>query len=63
MEKILTAMSGGVDSSVCSGLLLREGFDVGGAMMLLRPGAQSDAEDARAVCRTLGIPFHLFCWG
>ena len=63
MEKILTAMSGGVDSSVCGGLLLRNGFQVGGAMMLLRPGAQSDAEDARAVCRTLGIPFHLFCWG
>lgn len=63
MEKILTAMSGGVDSSVCGALLLRSGFEVGGAMMLLRPGAQGDAEDARAVCRTLGIPFHLFCWG
>ncbi len=63
MNKILTAMSGGVDSSVSCALLLQNGVQAGGAMMLLRPGAQGEARDAQAVCRTLGVPFHLFCWG
>ncbi|MBR4132550.1 MAG: tRNA 2-thiouridine(34) synthase MnmA, partial [Oscillospiraceae bacterium] len=39
MNKILTAMSGGVDSSVCCALLRQRGLEAGGAMMLLRPGA------------------------
>ena len=63
MNKILTAMSGGVDSSVCCAMLLQNGLRAGGAMMLLRPGAMGEAQDAADVCRTLGVPFHLFCWG
>ena len=63
MNKILTAMSGGVDSSVCCALLLQNGLQAGGAMMLLRPGAMGEAQDAADVCRTLGVPFHLFSWG
>ncbi len=62
MQTILTALSGGVDSAVTAGLLLRQGCRVGGATMLLRPGGESEAEDAAAAARRLGIPFHLFAW-
>ncbi len=57
MEKILTALSGGVDSAVAAALLLRQGFAAGGAVMLLQPHA-----DAEAAARRLGIPFHRFAW-
>ena len=62
MEKLLTAMSGGVDSAVSCALLLRDGYSVGGGTMLLRDGGEAEAEDARAVCDQLGVPFHLFRW-
>lgn len=60
MRKILAAMSGGVDSAVCCALLARDHFETAGACMLLRPGAEPEAEDARAACMALGVPFHLF---
>ncbi len=62
MKKILTAMSGGVDSAVCCALLQQKGYAVSGATMLLRAGAEADCEDARAAAAQMGIPFHLFCW-
>ncbi len=62
MEKLLTAMSGGVDSAVSCALLRQKGYQVGGGTMLLRSGAEAEAEDARAVCEALGVPFHLFSW-
>ena len=62
MEKILTAMSGGVDSAVCCALLRQQGYQVGGATMLLRDGAESEAEDARIAAAQMGVPFHLFFW-
>jgi tRNA-specific 2-thiouridylase len=63
-ERWLVAMSGGVDSSVAAALLAREGVEVVGVTMDLgAEGATSakrccgsrDADDARAVARTLGI--------
>ena len=65
-KHVFVAMSGGVDSSVAAALLLNEGYDVLGVTMRLwsdetprnpfRPGCCIlGADDARAVCRVLGI--------
>lgn len=68
--RVLVAMSGGVDSSVAAWLLMREGYDCIGATMRLyddkTPGRAAgracgnleDVEDARAVAKRLGMPFH-----
>lgn len=60
MSKILVAMSGGVDSSAAAALLLRAGHEVAGGTLLLQSGAEKEADEAAAVCRTLGIPHYRF---
>lgn len=64
--KIVTAMSGGVDSSVTAALLVEQGHEVIGVHMKLhdtrasQPGrccGVDDALDARRVADSLGIPF------
>ena len=62
MRRILTAMSGGVDSAAACVLLRRAGYEVGGATMLLRCGGEAEAEDARRAAGQIGVPFHLFAW-
>ncbi len=60
-EKILVAMSGGVDSSAVAALLIKEGYCVGGATMRLCPGIGEDpTADAMAAAEKLGIEFHSF---
>jgi tRNA-specific 2-thiouridylase len=65
-EKVIVAMSGGVDSSVAAGMLLEAGYEVTGAFLCLgsagpREAASrgccspTDAADARRVAQTLGI--------
>jgi tRNA-specific 2-thiouridylase len=68
-ERVLVAMSGGVDSSVAAALLVEQGFDVVGATMKLfchdgdlpdRPCCSLDSvNDARRVCQTLGVPHYV----
>ncbi len=67
-EKVLVAMSGGVDSSVAAALLVEQGFAVSGAYMknwINEPGIagdcpwQKDIEDARSAADSLGIPFRI----
>ena len=72
MASVLVAMSGGVDSSVTAYLLTQQGHDCVGATMRLwnDPTAAAkqgktccsidDVEDARSVCRRLGIPHYAF---
>jgi tRNA-uridine 2-sulfurtransferase len=68
-ERVLVAMSGGVDSSVAAARLVEEGYDVVGATMKLfcygedvpdRPCCSLDSiSDARDVAHTLGIPHYV----
>jgi len=55
-QRVLIAMSGGVDSSVAASLLLRQGYEVEGVTMKLTAGLCCDIGSAQAVCRHLGIP-------
>ena len=71
--RVVVAMSGGVDSSVAALLLQQQGYDAVGVTMKLYDLADDpadlppsyrgcctldDVEDARAVCRRLGIPHY-----
>ena len=73
-QRVLVAMSGGVDSSVSAALLQDQGYDVVGMNMQVwdhsRPESDIqeghgtccssvDVEDARAVCQKLNIPFYV----
>ena len=71
-KRVIVAMSGGVDSAVAAGLLVREGYDVVGVTMRLwsRDDAEGrlhqkrccgieDIDDARAAADVLGIPHYV----
>jgi len=75
MARIIVALSGGVDSSVAAALLKQEGHDVTGVTMQIWDGVtpsngdsrhacygpdEEDIEDARRICRSLDISFHVF---
>ncbi len=70
-ERVVVAMSGGVDSSVAAALLVAEGHEVIGATMQIWPSwlpanraeggccSLAAVEDARRVAATLGIPYYV----
>lgn len=70
-ERVVVAMSGGVDSSVAAAWLKHEGYDVVGISLQLHDLAEneenefgsccslSDLNDARRVADRLGIPFYV----
>ena len=62
MKRILVGMSGGVDSAVSVLLLQEQGYEVGGATMLLQPCGFAEAEDAERSAMTLGICVDCFDW-
>ncbi len=54
-------MSGGVDSSVAARLTIEAGYEcVGCTMKLFDSDIAGNAEDARKVAESLGMPFHVF---
>jgi len=70
--RVIAAMSGGVDSAVAAGLLVRQGYDVVGVTMRLwtrddaagrlhqkRCCGVEDIDDARAAADALGIPHYV----
>ena len=70
--RVIVAMSGGVDSAVTAGLLVRQGYDVIGITMRLwaqddpqaprlhrRCCPAEDTDDARAAADALGIPHYV----
>lgn len=59
MNKLLVAMSGGVDSAAACGFLIQQGYTVSGATLLLRDGGEQEAEDARLAALQMGIDFRL----
>lgn len=57
-EKVMVAMSGGVDSTTCAMLMLEQGYDVTGVTLHLFNGQEKALEDAEKCAKQLGIKWY-----
>lgn len=55
-DKVLVALSGGVDSSVCIQILRDQGFDVQAVVIRFSPAHDAAVRAAQTVARQLGVP-------
>lgn len=58
-NKVLVALSGGVDSSTAAALLLQAGFECAGVFMITNDNAAHAQNDAQQVAEKLGIKLHI----
>lgn len=58
-KRILVALSGGVDSSVCVHLLREQGHDVAGVVLKMSPAHEQTVKDAKEVADALGITLYV----
>ncbi len=56
MKRVWVGMSGGIDSSAAAFMLQQQGFAVEGVTLQLLDGPSTDADDAKKMAQTLGIP-------
>lgn len=59
MEKVLIAMSGGVDSAAAALYIKELGYECAGVTMKLCEKESSDIDDAKIICEKLGIEHHV----
>ena len=58
-KRILVALSGGVDSSVCVHLLKEQGYEVEGAVIEFSPAHSGAVEAAKVAAEQLGVKLHI----
>lgn len=60
MKKVMIGMSGGVDSTAATIILMKDGYEVAGATMILTDSMFVASSEAKAICDKLGIKHYEF---
>ncbi|MEG1267757.1 MAG: tRNA 2-thiouridine(34) synthase MnmA [Oscillospiraceae bacterium] len=58
-KRILVAMSGGVDSTVCAKLLQKDGYDVHCAVFVFSDASESCVIASKSACESMGVPLEI----